>query len=63
MILCAFCRGSFALFLGADFAQGSTAKCTTFDNPPLCKKELFECVAIEVWGFTAKGADVVDFGF
>ena len=58
-------RGSFALYLGADFLNGSTSKCTTFSNPPLCDKELFECVALEVWAFSAKGAKEIttDFGF
>ena len=45
--------GGFGLFLGADFTKGSTSRCDTFDNPPLCDGELFDCVSLEVWGFRA----------
>ncbi|CAN0076656.1 unnamed protein product [Sphacelaria rigidula] len=40
--------GSFGLFLGEDLLTGTTGKCDTFDNPPLCSKEAFDVSQVEV---------------
>ncbi|KAJ8284189.1 hypothetical protein COCON_G00030390 [Conger conger] len=39
-----------ALYIDADLNHGRTARCTTFDNPPLCS-ETFQVSLLEVWGF------------
>ncbi|XP_027857708.1 TBC1 domain family member 24 isoform X1 [Xiphophorus couchianus] len=39
-----------ALFIDAELNHGHTGRCTTFDNPPLCK-ESFQISLLEVWGF------------
>jgi hypothetical protein len=42
----------FGLFIGDDFAEGCTGRCTTFDNEPLCSASDFDICQVEVWGFT-----------
>ncbi|KAJ7658497.1 TLD-domain-containing protein [Mycena rosella] len=50
--------GHYGLYLDDTLFDGSSARCPTFDNPPLCAgAELkpggsvnFECVGLEVWG-------------
>ncbi|XP_036390410.1 TBC1 domain family member 24 [Megalops cyprinoides] len=39
-----------ALYIDAELNHGRTARCTTFDNPPLCS-ETFQIAILEVWGF------------
>jgi hypothetical protein len=51
------CReGQYGLYLDDSLSEGSSARCPTFDNEPLCslgpKKGgavTFECVGLEVW--------------
>ncbi|CAN0571424.1 unnamed protein product, partial [Ectocarpus sp. 12 AP-2014] len=40
--------GSFGLFIGEDFLTGSTGKCDTYGNPPLCSQEQFQVSQVEV---------------
>jgi len=49
--------GHYGLYLDDTLLDGSSARCPTFDNEPLCslganKGETvsFECVGLEVWG-------------
>jgi hypothetical protein len=44
--------GQLALSLGDNLQHGTTGRCTTFDNEPLCEPADFECVALELWAFT-----------
>jgi hypothetical protein len=44
--------GSFGLCIEDDFRVGTTGKCETFDNDPLCEEERFEILNVECWGFT-----------
>ncbi|CAB9513525.1 receptor coactivator 7 [Seminavis robusta] len=43
--------GSFGLCVEKDFENGSSGPCATFGNQPLCDKELFKIVDLEIWGF------------
>ena len=46
--------GSFGLCVQDDFRRGSTGKCSTFDNEPLCQdvnESSFEVLDFEVWCF------------
>ncbi|XP_029540270.1 TBC1 domain family member 24-like [Oncorhynchus nerka] len=40
-----------ALYIDSELNHGRTARCTTFDNPPLCSTESFQVALLEVWGF------------
>jgi hypothetical protein len=47
----------YGLYLDDTLFDGSSARCPTFDNPPLCSGPErkggdvnFECVGLEVWG-------------
>ncbi|XP_038847281.1 TBC1 domain family member 24 isoform X2 [Salvelinus namaycush] len=40
-----------ALYIDGELNHGRTARCTTFDNPPLCSTESFQVALLEVWGF------------
>jgi TLD len=50
--------GHYGLYLDETLYEGSSARCPTFDNDPLCASEprqaggtaTFECVGLEVWG-------------
>ncbi|KIJ34527.1 hypothetical protein M422DRAFT_180687, partial [Sphaerobolus stellatus SS14] len=50
--------GKYGLYLDANLMDGSSARCSTFNNRVLCssvgqdesKTVDFECVGIEVWG-------------
>ncbi|EKM48308.1 uncharacterized protein PHACADRAFT_155199 [Phanerochaete carnosa HHB-10118-sp] len=49
--------GHYGLYLDATLSDGSSARCPTFDNEPLCSAGprqgegvTFECVGLEVWG-------------
>lgn len=49
--------GNYGLYLDDTLYDGSSARCPTFENEPLCsagpKKGgavAFECVGLEVWG-------------
>ncbi|KAG7098010.1 hypothetical protein E1B28_005318 [Marasmius oreades] len=50
--------GAYGLYVDESLLEGSTARCPTFDNPPLCSRVgmkkgravMFECVGLEVWG-------------
>jgi hypothetical protein len=49
--------GSYGLYLDNTLLEGSSARCPTFDNEPLCslgekkgRAVSFECVGLEVWG-------------
>ncbi|CAM9182089.1 unnamed protein product, partial [Hapterophycus canaliculatus] len=50
--------GSFGLFIGEDFLSGSTGKCDTYGNPPLCSQEQFQVSQVEVWGFTTADTEM-----
>ncbi|KAG7492064.1 hypothetical protein MATL_G00010540 [Megalops atlanticus] len=39
-----------ALYIDAELNHGRTARCATFDNPPLCS-DTFQIALLEVWGF------------
>jgi TLD len=53
-----FCRdGHYGLYLDETLTNGSSARCPTFNNDPLCASDpnrggtaTFECVGLEVWG-------------
>jgi hypothetical protein len=48
-------RSHFALWLDADFLNGSSNSCETYGNPaPLSSTEDFSVSVVEVWGFTEK---------
>jgi len=43
----------FGLWLDSDFLNGSSYPCDTFDNDTsIATKEDFECLVVEIWGFT-----------
>lgn len=49
--------GHYGLYLDDTLSDGSSARCPTFENEPLCSAGprqgegvLFECVGLEVWG-------------
>ncbi|THV03834.1 TLD-domain-containing protein [Dendrothele bispora CBS 962.96] len=49
--------GAYGLYLDESLFDGSSARCPTFDNEPLCssgprkgRSVTFECVGLEVWG-------------
>ena len=49
--------GAYGLYLDESLFDGSSARCPTFDNEPLCspgdkrgRAVSFECVGLEVWG-------------
>ncbi|KAF9258224.1 TLD-domain-containing protein [Marasmius fiardii PR-910] len=50
--------GAYGLYIDESLLEGSSARCPTFDNPPLCSSSgarkgravEFECVGLEVWG-------------
>lgn len=44
--------GSFGLYLDADLSRGTTGPCETFSSRPLVPSLEFNCVHVEVWGFT-----------
>lgn len=46
--------GGFGIYLDNELNNGSTAKCSTFNNLPLCPSEAgsFACTAVEVYGFS-----------
>lgn len=41
-----------ALCVQLDDEQGFTQPCDTFNSPPLCERENFQCAAVEVWCFS-----------
>ena len=43
--------GDFGLCIERDFQRGSTGRCDTFGNDPLCPDENFEVVDVECFGF------------
>jgi hypothetical protein len=43
--------GAFGLCVEDDFTVGTTGKCETFDNEPLCEEGRFEILNVECWGF------------
>ena len=49
--------GQYGIYLDESLFDGSSARCLTFDNDPLCspgarkgRAVQFECVGLEVWG-------------
>ncbi|TMW56564.1 hypothetical protein Poli38472_006574 [Pythium oligandrum] len=44
--------GSFGLYLDSDLSRGTTGPCETFSSRPLVPSHEFNCVHVEVWGFT-----------
>ncbi|KAL0571036.1 oxidation resistance protein 1 [Marasmius crinis-equi] len=50
--------GTYGLYIDETLLEGSSARCPTFENPPLCSASgakkgrtvSFECVGLEVWG-------------
>lgn len=44
-------EGEFGLCVENDFRTGSTGKCDTFGNEPLCSEDRFEVLNVECWGF------------
>ena len=43
--------GAFGLCIEDDFSVGTTGKCETFNNEPLCDEGRFEILNVECWGF------------
>jgi len=43
--------GAFGLCVEDDFAVGTTGRCETFNNEPLCDEGRFEILNVECWGF------------
>ena len=43
--------GSFGLCVEKEFQKGTTGPCATFGNDPLCDKEHFRILDLEIWGF------------
>jgi hypothetical protein len=43
--------GAFGLCIEDDFSVGTTGKCETFNNDPLCDEGRFEIMNVECWGF------------
>eukprot|EP00752_Nemacystus_decipiens_P008772 g7827.t1 len=50
--------GSFGLFIGEDFLSGSTGRCDTYGNPPLCSEQQFQVSQVEIWGFTTADTEM-----
>jgi hypothetical protein len=48
--------GAFGLLIQDNFSHGTTGRCSTFGNPPLVPRGIFEIVDFEVYGFTSLGA-------
>ncbi len=61
--VCGFRDGHYGLYLDETLYEGSSARCPTFNNDPLCSSSgpspdggggdgtaTFECVGLEVWG-------------
>mmetsp|Transcript_17707 Transcript_17707/g.21654 ORF Transcript_17707/g.21654 Transcript_17707/m.21654 type:complete len:522 (+) Transcript_17707:76-1641(+) len=44
-------EGAFGLCIEDDFSVGTTGKCETFNNEPLCDEGRFEIMNVECWGF------------
>ena len=42
---------TFGLCIEDDFRRGTTGRCGTFENEPLCEGGYFDVVDLEVWGF------------
>lgn len=49
--------GNYGLYLDETLSDGSSARCPTFENEPLCSAGprqggsiRFECVGLEIWG-------------
>ncbi|KAJ8090703.1 oxidation resistance protein 1 [Marasmius tenuissimus] len=50
--------GAYGLYIDESLLNGSSARCPTFDNPPLCssvgiapgKTARFDCAGLEIWG-------------
>lgn len=47
----------FGLFLSANFDQGHTFECTTFNSPCLSRTNKIRPEAIECWGIQVKGLE------
>jgi hypothetical protein len=47
--------GAFGLIIQDNFSRGSTCRCSTFGNPPLVPRGIFDIVNFEVYGFTSLG--------
>ena len=45
--------GEFGLCVEDDFRRGSTGRCETFGNDPLCQQDHFDIVDFECYGFPA----------
>jgi len=45
--------GDFGLCVEDDFRRGSTGRCETFGNEPLCQQDQFDIVDLECYGFPA----------
>lgn len=50
-IMC-FSDGQFGLWLKSDMETGYSTPCPTFDNECLSSKSQFQCIEMEVWGFS-----------
>lgn len=57
LIISTYRDGHYGLYLDDTLSDGSSARCPTFDNDPLCSAGprqgegvTFECVGLEVWG-------------
>ncbi|KAJ0401884.1 hypothetical protein ATCC90586_003492 [Pythium insidiosum] len=44
--------GNFGLYLDSDLSHGTTGPCETFSSRPLVSSQEFNCVQVELWGFT-----------
>lgn len=45
--------GSFGLCIEDDFRRGSTGRCETFGNDPLCLDDQFDVLELECWSFVS----------
>ncbi|KAI8988972.1 TLDc domain-containing protein, partial [Pilobolus umbonatus] len=45
-------QGKFGLWLNSELEKGYSNTCPTFDNDCLTLKPDFECIEMEIWGFT-----------
>jgi hypothetical protein len=46
---------SYAWSAERNFTMGTTGRCPTFDNEPLCEQERFDIVDLEIYGFSILG--------
>lgn len=47
-----YSNGNFGLWLNSELEKGYSNTCPTFDNECLSRKPEFECMEMEIWGFS-----------